>query len=358
VSLLRPKLVFYYLAKHYFINFLALLLGTSLAFSVIDYFQHSAALESSNAKVLYIYYMWQEAIVLLYPLALIFALIMTKLSLVKSSNMVILHSFGYTKRELFTPFFVVGLAVYGVFIALHTTEFSYAKDNAVAIVEKSGDAYKLERLFFIYDGDFVHVGSLDPIKKRMEGLVLFKIEENRLVSTLHAKSASFQKEGWLAQGIEIKKLIYKNNKLHHYEVQKLDELLTLKGYAPKIVESIHEGKALTITDTLKAWILFDNQRLNSGKLRSSFYYKTVFPLFSLAFTLILFFKIPFHARYMNIPLVLSGALGGTFVVWGVLFAMNQVGQNGVIAPEYAIVLPILTLWFYALTLYFGSKETV
>jgi len=358
VSILRPKLYFLYLARHYFINFIALLAGTSLAFSIIDYFQHSNALDASNYKVLYIYYMWQEAISLLYPLALIFALIMTKLSLVRSSNMVIFHSFGYTKKKLIKPFLTVAFLVYGLFMYLHTTEFSYAKDNATAIVENTANAYKLKRLFFIYDGDFVHVESLDPIKKQMEKLVLFKIEENRLVYTLHARSASFGRDGWLAKDIEIKKFIYRDGKLHHYEIEKQDSLLTLKGYEPKIVESIHEGKALTVTDTFKAWMLFDEQGLATGKLRSSFYYKAVFPLFSIALVLILFFKIPFHARYMNMALTLSGALGSTFVIWGMLFAMNQVGQNGVVAPEAAVVLPVVLLWLYALKLYFSGRETV
>ena len=359
MSLFRPTLTFRYLAKHYVINFIALLMGISVAFSMIDYFQHSEELAlSSNYKILYVYYMWQEALVLLYPLALIFALIMTKLSLVKSSNMVILHSFGYTKRQLFYPFLVVSMIVYLIFTYLHTTQFSYAKDRATAMLAKDGiDSYSLKDLFFIYDGTFVYAKNIDPIKKRMEDLVLFSLDGNNLKYTIDAKEANFIGNGWLAKDIFIRKLIYNSNSnLIKYETEKKDEMLTLIGYEPKIIESIQEGKALNMTDSFRALKLLDEQNLNTHKLRSKIYYKIIFPLFSIAFLIILFFKIPFHARYMNLALVLAISLGTTFLIWGILFAFNQMGQNGVIAPEFAIPIPVSILWFYALIIFFNNKE--
>jgi len=355
----RVKLSFRYLAKHYFINFLALLMGISLAFSMIDYFQHSEQLEfSSNYKILYLFYMWQEALALLYPLALIFAGIMTKLALVKNSNMVILHSFGYTKRQLFLPFFLVAVLVYGLFSYLHTTEFSYAKDKATAMLEQGLDTYALDDLFFIYKGTFVYAKNLDPITKKMENITLFELVDNDLQYTIKAKEAKFTGEGWLAKDIVIRRLIYDKSTLLRYEVEKKEELLTLLGYQPKIIESIHEGKALNMVDTYDAWKLLDSQHLNTRKLRSKLYYKIIFPLFSIALVLILFFKIPFHARYMNLAVVLALSLGVTFLIWGVLFAFNQMGQNGVLLPELAIPLPIFLLWSYAMIVFFDNKETV
>ena len=359
MSILRPTLTFRYLAKHYIINFIALLMGISLAFSMIDYFQHSEQLAlSSNYKILYVYYMWQEALVLLYPLALIFALIMTKLSFVKSSNMVIFYSFGYTKRELFYPFLVVSTVVYLLFTYLHTTQFSYAKDKAKAMLAQEGvDSYSLKDLFFIYNGTFVYAKNIDPIKKKMEDLVLFSLDGNNLKYTIDAKEAYFTGNGWLAKDILIHNLIYdKSSNLVRYEIEKRDEMLTLIGYEPKIIESIQEGKALNMTDSFRALKLLDKQKLNTHKLRSKIYYKIIFPLFSIPLLLILFFKIPFHARYMNLAFVLAISLGITFLVWGVLFAFNQMGQNGVIKPEFAIPLPISILWLYALFVFFNNSE--
>ncbi|MDQ7084773.1 MAG: hypothetical protein Q9M36_07495 [Sulfurovum sp.] len=74
MSIFRPKLYFVYLAKHYLKNVLAILFGLSFAFAAIDYFQHAQKLSISGSyKILYIYYMWQQALGLLYPLAIVFA---------------------------------------------------------------------------------------------------------------------------------------------------------------------------------------------------------------------------------------------------------------------------------------------
>ena len=273
MSLFRPSLTFRYLAKHYIINFIALLLGISLAFSIIDYFQHSEQLAlSSNYKILYVYYMWQEALVLLYPLTLIFAVIMTKLTLVKSSNMVILHSFGYTKRQLFYPFLLVSVSVYLIFTYLHTTQFSYAKDKAKAMLEQEGvDSYSLKDLFFIYEGTFVYAKNIDPINKKMQDLVLFRLKGNNLEYTMDAKEAYFTGKGWLAKDIFIRKLVYDdNNNLVKYETKIRDEMLTLMGYEPKIIESIQEGKALNMTDSFRALELLANKKeVNPPKKHSN-----------------------------------------------------------------------------------------
>jgi lipopolysaccharide export system permease protein len=130
------KLYFSYIARHYLINFIALLLGLSVAFAMIDYFQHSQQLHfSSNYLIYYIFLIWQEALAQLYPIAIVFAGIMTLISLVKSSNMVVLYSFGYTKRQLFLPFFAVSMMIYIAFVGLHTTQFSYAKDKAQSMLK-------------------------------------------------------------------------------------------------------------------------------------------------------------------------------------------------------------------------------
>jgi lipopolysaccharide export LptBFGC system permease protein LptF len=61
---------------------------------------------------------------------------------------------------------------------------------------------------------------------------------------------------------------------------------------------------------------------------------------------------------MNLPVVLSLSLGVTFLVWGLLFALNQMGNNGVLSPELAIPLPIAAIITYALYVYFREKETI
>ena len=120
MSIIYPSLHFRYLSKMYLKNLLSVLFGLSFAFATIDYFQHIQQLNvATNYKILYIFYMWQEALGLLYPLAIVFALIMTKLTLVKNNTMGALHAFGYDKKRLFLPLFAVGSITYAIFLFLH-----------------------------------------------------------------------------------------------------------------------------------------------------------------------------------------------------------------------------------------------
>ncbi len=342
-----------YLAKLYLKNFLALLLGLSFAFAMIDFFQHSQKLhDSSNYKILYIYYMWQEALGLLYPLVLIFALIMTKLSLVKHNTMTALHAFGYNKRELLSPFFMVAISLYLLFTLLNMTEFSYAKDKAKALLKNQYNAYNINDLFFKYNDMFVYVNRLDPVEKKIYDLTLFKVVEDQVRYTIHAPSAAFDGTRWIAVEAKLKTHIYDaNGTLSRYRVEEKAAIKTLKGYKPKIIESLYEGKALNIVDAYHTWRLLHHQHLNSDRVRARFYDKVVLPLFAIAMVLILFFKIPFHSRMMNMGLVVALALGATFGVWGVLFGLSQMGVNGAIIPEVSVVVPIVLLWAYAISLY-------
>ena len=94
--------------------------------------------------------------------------------------------------------------------------------------------------------------------------------------------------------------------------------------------------------------LLSKQGLETHFLRADIYEKVIMPLFSIALLMILLFNFPFHARYMNIAMTTTKAIGGTLFVWGILFALLSIGKNGTLSPEVAIILPIIILWTYAL----------
>ncbi|HFQ61454.1 MAG TPA: YjgP/YjgQ family permease [Epsilonproteobacteria bacterium] len=358
MSILSPKLYFFYLAKHYFKNLLAILFGLSFSFAAIDYFQYSQGLHSFSHKILYIFYMWQEALGLLYPLAIVFALLMTKLSFVKNNTMGALHSFSYTKKRLFSPLFIISLCVYCVFMLLHMTEFSYAKDKANLLLKNELGAYSVNDLFFKYNDTFVYINTLDPIEKKIKDITIFKVEGYQVRYTIKAPYATFDGQVWDAHDATLKTHIYKEGNLERYKVEHKESIKTLEGYKPKIIESLYEGKALNIIDAYNTWKLLKHQHLNSDKIRAAMYDKVFVPLFSLALILILFFKIPFHARMMNTGGVIALSLGITFVIWGILFGLNQMGSNGVLIPELTAILPIVLLWMYALYVYIMDEKRI
>jgi lipopolysaccharide export system permease protein len=347
------------MAELYIKNLLAILFGLSFSFAAIDYFQHVQELSvTANYKILYIFYMWQEALGLLYPLAIVFAVIMTKLSLVKSNTMGALHAFGYSKSRLLLPLIIVAALTYSIFTFLHTTEFSYAKDKAKILLENQINAYDINDLFFKYNDSFVYIKKLDSVGKKIEDITIFKVEGYQVRYTIHAPLALFDGEEWDAQDATIKTHIYENGKLKRYRVERKKSIKTLEGYKPKIIESLYEGKALNIIDAFNTWKLLNKQNLNSDKIRAALYNKVIVPLFAIALLLILFFKIPFHARMMNLGSVIALSLGTTFVIWGLLFGLNQMGANGVLIPELTAILPIALLWIYAIYVYFTDEKSI
>jgi len=359
MALLSPSLHFRYIAKHYVKNLLAILFGLSFTFAVIDYFQHIQELNvSSNYQILFIFYMWQEALGMLFPLGIVFALIMTKLSFVKQNTMGAMHAFGYNKRRLFAPIFFVITMVYAIFMYLNTTEFSYAKDKARLLLENQINAYDVNDVFFKYNDTFVYINKLDPIRKTMSDITIFKVEGYEVKYTIYAPTAVYGNEEWEAQNATLKTHIYENGKLQRYKVEHKKKIITLHGYKPKIITSLYEGKALNIIDAYHTWQLFQKQGLNSDKIRAVLYNKIIVPLFALALALILFYKLPFHGRMMSLGSVIALSLGVTFVIWGILFGLNQMGRNGVLLPEFTAILPIFILGVYALYVYFTDEKSI
>jgi lipopolysaccharide export system permease protein len=302
--------------------------------------------------------MWQEALGLLYPLAIVFAVIMTKLTLVKNNTMGALHAFGYNKKRLFSPILAVASVTYLIFTFLNTTEFSYAKDKAAILLENELNAYDVNDLFFKYNDTFVYIKKLDPVEKKIEDITIFKVEGYQVRYTIQAPIAIFDGNEWEAQNATLKTHIYKKGKLQKYSVEHRLNIKTLQGYKPKIIESLYEGKALNIIDAFNTWKLLQRQNLNSDKIRAVLYNKIIVPLFAIALLLILFFKLPFHARMINIGYVIALSLGVTFVVWGILFGLNQIGSNGVLIPEFTAILPIVLLWAYACYVYFKDEKSI
>ena len=73
---------------------------------------------------------------------------------------------------------------------------------------------------------------------------------------------------------------------------------------------------------------------------------------------ILFFKLPFHARMINMGAVIALSLAATFITWGILFGLSQMAANGVLIPELTAILPIVLLVAYAIYVYFTDEKSL
>jgi len=339
---------FRYVAYHYLKNMLIILMGLSGLFAGLDFLMNGSSLSSFNVKVLYIFLKWQEALNLLYPLAIVFGGVWTKIAFIKQNAVASFYALGVTRKVFFKPFFVVALLTYLIFLSLNFTSFAVAQESAKRLFKNEYGVSKTKDLFFKYDSSFVYIESLIPDLSKLEGLTIFKMKDNAVVEVFTAREAWYNIEEWVAVDVVKKYKTVDTLGYQHLNIDTLPILYTLKNYQPKILESIYDGKALTLRESLVAKRLLEYQKLETHEIRADIYAKAVTPLFSIALLMILIFKFPFHSRYMNMAMTTTKAMGGTLFVWGILFALHGVAQHGTLLPEIAMILPLILLWLYAI----------
>jgi len=341
-------MLFRYITFHYTKNFLIILLALTGLFAGLDFLMNGTSLQSFNIKVLYVFNKWQESLNLLYPLAIIFGAIWTKIIFVKRNNMGALYALGVTRKEVAKPFLFVAFFAYIFFVGLNFTSFATAKDTAKALKKNEYNIRTSDNLFFKYNDSFVYIGKILPYEKKLEKLTVFTFKNKKIDKVQSADSAIYDGKEWLAFNVTQKTKRVNDKGEPYLTVEHMKQLNTLVGYNPKILTSLYEERQLTLYESLIANKLLSSQGVGTYKVRSDIYGKIIMPLFSIALLMILLFTFPFHARYMNVGAVTVKALGGTLFVWGVLFAMHQMGFNGAVLPEVGTILPILLLWGYAI----------
>ncbi len=349
--------MFWYVLVHYAKNMLIILFALSMLFTGLDFLIGGIHLPSFNIKVLYIFNRWQESLNLLYPLAIIFGGIWTKISFIKQNTLGALYALGVSRVELFKPFLFVSFSTYLLFVGLNFTLFATASDIANSIKKHEYNSQYTEDLFFKYNSSFVYIKKLIPEEKRLEGLTIFILKDNNVVEVQEAKEAKYSNLEWKAVNVITRKIL-SNGVSKWLKIEHLKSINSLKNYNPKILNSIYENKKLTLYESLIAKKLLSTQGIGTYKVRADIYNKTIMPLFSIALLMILLFRFPFHARYINIVSITTKALGGTLFIWGLLFASYRMGLNGVISPELATLIPIATLWSYAIYTLGKAKKRI
>ena len=338
---------FRYVALHYVKHMLIILMGLTGLFAGLDFLMNGSSLSSFNVKILYAFSKWQEALNLLYPLAIIFGAIWTYISFVKNHTLSSFYALGITRKEFLKPFLWVSVFTYLLFLSLNFTSFATANDTAYKIKKNQYGVSKTEDLFFKYDESFVYIGALIPERYKIENLTIFKMKNDKVIETFSSKEAWYNIHEWVAFNVIKKSKVLDNEGNQYLKVEKIVRLHTLKDYQPGILKSIYDSNELTLGAAIKAKRLLENQGLSSDALRADIYSKIALPLFSIALIIILVLSFPFHARYMNVSTTSMKALGGTLFTWGILFALQRIGENGTIMPELAIILPVALLFLYA-----------
>ncbi len=340
---------FFYLARQYFKSFLIVAFGLTFAATLIDFIQYFGDIEGTNRRILYFYYTFCDFFLFIYPIALVFGAIIAFSNLVWRNHLLALMSFGYDKKKLIKPYIAVFLLVYFTVIALNFTKFAYSGDSARAILDKRELFKSLNKIFFKYNNSFVFAEKMDVAKKEFDNVTLYIKDKNHLKQILHFKKANFKNGKWIATNIKKRTLEYNNSVPVGYKTEYINKEEILRGYYPKVVRLLYEGKRMSIDDGIKALILLKQQNIDSSKVKASLYTKIIMPLFAPFLMMIIFAYLPLHKRFLSRAVYLLLTMGLTLIVWTILYSVNMLSVNGVINPDFGQ--PLIIILLFAATAY-------
>ncbi len=345
-------LAFKYIAMHY-LKYFFIILGALVLFVVgFDYMEHVSELsKSANLLLIYLVYQAFYAIDLLLPLSLIFAMISTKIFLIRSNTLVSFFSLGYSRIDVLKPFVLIATTIIVLFISLHAwSSFARAQEFSRNIRKHAQYLNPTRDLFFTYKGKYVYFSKLLPLQERAEGVRIFSVKNNSLKEVVIAKSAEYRDGFW-----HIKKgdLITKPDDLSltslGISVHAADDLKILEGFRPRMLDQVYEGKVnFTIIDGLEAISLLESQGIDTRTIRGALYKIFIYPFIVPCLIVIIFFFVPMSVRFLNVSLFSFGAILATLLVWGVVMMLIELSNNKTISSEVGIIGPVIILLLIAL----------
>ncbi|MFA6760443.1 MAG: LptF/LptG family permease [Sulfuricurvum sp.] len=348
-------MAFNYIALHYLKYFAIILIALVLFLVGFDYLGSAEKLElSANLLLIYLVYKAFYAIDLVLPLALVFAMISTKVALVRSNALISLYSLGYSQRDLLKPFIVSSLGIIAIFIALHSLgNFARAEEYAKNIRNHAQYLNPSKDLFFTHKNRFVYFGELLPLQEIAKDIRVFTLKDGSLKEVIMAKSARFKDNHWIIADAD---LIIKPDDItspqEGIEVLKEKDLKILEGFRPKMLDQIYEGKVnFSIGDALDAYFLLKNEGINTDYIKSSLYKIFVHPFFAPLLIVIIFFFVPISPRFANLAIFSFVAIGAALASWAVLFTLSELASHKSLSSELAILLPTLFLFIIAVWQY-------
>lgn len=345
-------LAFKYISFHYIRYFLIISFALVMFLVGFDYMANAESLDiSANLIVIYLVYKSFFAIDMLLPLSLIFAMISTKIFLIRSNALVSFYSLGYSRIDILKPFVIVSTIIMIAFIWLHSiSNFARADEFAKNIRKNAQYLSPTRDLFFTYKDKFVYFSKMLPLQESAENIRVFGFNNNSLKEVLVASKARYQDEAWHIDKADI---ITKPDDIRFDSLGiKVDEqknLEILQGFRPKMLDQVYEGKVnFTIRDAIDAYKLLKNQRINTDTVKSALYKIFIYPFFVPSLVIIIFFFVPVSARFLNITLFSFGAILSSLIVWAVLFALIELSNNKTIPSEAGIIAPVLILFAIAI----------
>ena len=347
-----------YVGWLYFKYFMILFVALTLFYVGIDILTNLKDMPASaNLKLLYFGLTSLTAVNYVLPLALIFALITSKFSMIRSNELVSFYALGIDKNRLIKPPFYIALAITFIYVGLNFTPFAYAYEYGRNIVKLSNLSRTSSDIFLKFEGAFVYMDSLNPISGEAKDVRIFDINGSDLRSATFGESARFVDDAWLLKNAKIVNLP-QNIKLGEkgLDIKTPSELKTLENFKPKTIESASaESSAITIPDAVDYILAFKDEGVGLNSTKTTLYNLAFAPFFAPFMVLIIYYFLPVTGRFFNLALKSFIFTIASLCVWGALFVMMRFARNGVVSPEVGVLLPIILLGAYAFYLRFGNR---
>ena len=347
-------LAFKYISFHYLKYFLIIMIALVMFMVGFDYLQNVNDLpKSANLLLIYLVYRIFFAIDMLLPLALVFAMITTKIYLIRSNALVSFFSLGYSRTDVLKPFIFVSTSIIFLFIAAHATNFARADEFANNIRKTEQYLNPTRNLFFTYEDKYIYFSKLSPLQKKATDVRVFTVKNGALSEVITSKEAVYVGGDWhLKNAHIIEKPSVVGLKNQGIKITDKEDLAMLHEFKPKILDQVYEGKVnFTIGDALDALYLLQNQNINTSQIKSALYKIFVYPFFVPALITIIFFFVPPSSRFLNVSFFSFVAILSTLVVWAVLFMMIEYANNKTVSSEIGIILPVMVLIFASIIQY-------
>jgi len=347
-----------YIGWTYFKNVFIIFAGLVFFYTGVDYITNLKDLpESANLQLLYVSLNALTAINYALPLSIVFAMIVSKFSMIRSNELICFYAAGISKTKLLMPLFSIAMILSSIYVGLNFTSFAYAYEYRTNLLKNNRLVPVSQELFLKYGQSYVYIAQLDPLLQEVNGIKILNTRNSQLIKTIEAKKAFFRNDKWeLHDGIITHKPQVRTLADSGLVVERFKQMEALEGFKPKIIENTHQGDiALSIVDAWDALQFFSSQNLDTTSVKSKLYTMILFPFFAPLMVMILYYYLPASSRFFNLALLSFIFVFITLCVWGLLFVLTKFSEAGVILPEIGIVLPILIMGFISLWLYSYSK---
>jgi lipopolysaccharide export system permease protein len=327
----------------YFKNFFIITLSLVSFFVFIDFmFNKSKLSDSFNLQFLYAFYQAGNATLLIYPLTLLFAMIVTVLELVKKNEFISFLSLGYSLKKLYKPFFVFSFFFTLFLIGFQFTKYSLFANNAQSVKKSNFSNKTNKNLFFKFKDRIIYIDKINIYSKDAEGIKFFKMNDNKIQKMFFVKKASFKNNEWYSDDISVKEI---NN--NHIKIKNMKGTF-LKGFKPTILNKLETKSTMTLKEAIDALYFLKKEDLNTNFIKVYIYNAIIPPLSFLLLMSILFFKAPIHSRISNISIYILISLMSSILLWGLFLLARKMALNGILTPNILFFTPFTLLLLLAI----------